>query len=474
MSKLRQLYQEVEKKLKAVEEGSETFNSTLERISSSANSSQKEKLEAELKKEIKKLQRLREALKPYLTNPDIRDKKSITDARKSIEQLMETYKQFERDNKTKAFSNEGLALVSKIEPHCELLANTRRWIHETQQLLKDSINLKEAEIERNLPKRTKKPQQEDDLDSIQRCIETYQEHYDRLELLLRGVENQTIPVCDKFKELKDLLDMLVDSTDSAEYIQSSIEQIYEDLNLSKLSSSENETVEGNGSKLKKSQMKKNEQKKGMPNVVATNKPPAVLNVEKKTQPKLAGNSKDSAWRTPAITPKPDILEESKMEQIEETSEEKPLTEESPNLDPNLAKELFEKSFQKLPRQMERERSKLEIVKHPHPTHPAFPNKPLFNITQQYSKLELDTLFFIFYHQHGTYQQYLAAIELKKKNWRFHKRYQTWFQRLDEPRLATQEKELGTYIYFDYETGWCQRKRTEFTFEFAYLEDELSF
>ena len=36
-------------------------------------------------------------------------------------------------------------------------------------------------------------------------------------------------------------------------------------------------------------------------------------------------------------------------------------------------------------------------------------------------------FFIFYQQQGTYQQYLAARELKKQSWRYHKKYLTWFQ-----------------------------------------------
>jgi hypothetical protein len=39
----------------------------------------------------------------------------------------------------------------------------------------------------------------------------------------------------------------------------------------------------------------------------------------------------------------------------------------------------------------------------------------------------DTLFFIFYFQTGTLQQYLAARELKRQGWRFHKKYLTWFQ-----------------------------------------------
>eukprot|EP00975_Prorocentrum_lima_P043744 9175186-Prorocentrum_lima.AAC.1 len=38
----------------------------------------------------------------------------------------------------------------------------------------------------------------------------------------------------------------------------------------------------------------------------------------------------------------------------------------------------------------------------------------------FEKMSIDTLFFIFYHQQGTYAQYLAAQELKRKKWWFHK------------------------------------------------------
>ena len=79
----------------------------------------------------------------------------------------------------------------------------------------------------------------------------------------------------------------------------------------------------------------------------------------------------------------------------------------------------------------------------------------------------------FHGLQGTYQQYLAARELKKQSWRFHKRYSTWFQRYEEPNVTTDEFEQGTYAYFDYETGWCQRIKTGFTFEYSFLEDELA-
>ena len=73
---------------------------------------------------------------------------------------------------------------------------------------------------------------------------------------------------------------------------------------------------------------------------------------------------------------------------------------------------------------------------------------------------------------GTYQQYLAARELKRQSWRYHKKYLTWFQRHEEPKVTAEDFEQGTYVYFDYESGWCQRIKADFTFEYGFLEDEL--
>lgn len=50
---------------------------------------------------------------------------------------------------------------------------------------------------------------------------------------------------------------------------------------------------------------------------------------------------------------------------------------------------------------------------------------------------------------NTYPQYLAAKELKKQSWRYHRKYNTWFQRHEEPKVATDEYEQGTYVYFDF-------------------------
>lgn len=81
--------------------------------------------------------------------------------------------------------------------------------------------------------------------------------------------------------------------------------------------------------------------------------------------------------------------------------------------------------------------------------------PIFDDPALYEnqRMETDTLFYIFYYRQGTYQQYLAARALKNQSWRFHKQYQTWFQRHEEPKAITEEYEQGTYRFFDYESTW---------------------
>ena len=78
---------EIDKVLKKVAEGVETFEETLEKIETSTNANQKEKYEADLKKEIKKLQRQRDQIKTWISSSDIKDKRALLDNRKLIEQV---------------------------------------------------------------------------------------------------------------------------------------------------------------------------------------------------------------------------------------------------------------------------------------------------------------------------------------------------------------------------------------------------
>jgi CCR4-NOT transcription complex subunit 3 len=89
MAQRKQL-QEIERTLKRVQEGLAAFSSIYDKLQTqvaapSSQSSQKEKLEQDLKKEIKKLQRHRDQLKSWAGRDDIKDKKPLIDARKAIE-----------------------------------------------------------------------------------------------------------------------------------------------------------------------------------------------------------------------------------------------------------------------------------------------------------------------------------------------------------------------------------------------------
>jgi CCR4-NOT transcription complex subunit 3 len=64
---------------------------------------------------------------------------------------------------------------------------------------------------------------------------------------------------------------------------------------------------------------------------------------------------------------------------------------------------------------------------------------------------------------------LAARELKRSNWRFHKAYNTWFARAEEPRICTDEYEQGTYSYFDFTGDWCHRIRLDLRLDYASLD-----
>lgn len=126
----------------------------------------------------------------------------------------------------------------------------------------------------------------------------------------------------------------------------------------------------------------------------------------------------------------------------------------------------------VPEPVDSESPKHYVPKDPFPTSHYYPQSPasIFDNPALYAKFDVDTLFYIFYYQQGTYHQYLAARELKKQSWRFHKQYLTWFQRHSEPQVITDEYEQGAYVYFDWEGSWCQRRKNDFRFEYRWLED----
>jgi CCR4-NOT transcription complex subunit 3 len=67
---------------------------------------------------------------------------------------------------------------------------------------------------------------------------------------------------------------------------------------------------------------------------------------------------------------------------------------------------------------------------------SYPTVPMYSHAANFARFDLETLFFAFYYQQETYQQYLAAVELKKENWLFNKRFETWFKKVDGNQPST--------------------------------------
>lgn len=156
---------------------------------------------------------------------------------------------------------------------------------------------------------------------------------------------------------------------------------------------------------------------------------------------------------------------------------------------------------------------------------SYPKVPLaiLEMSKFYSSIPKDNdldLFTIFYLTPGTHYQYLAACELRHRNWRYdsancyvyphgvpllfvsctlqyilsttlafgrkvykqspcsryHKEQKAWFQRAEAPSERTQTYERGDYIYFDStlsesDDSWVFRLKKDFKVDYSQVEGD---
>jgi CCR4-NOT transcription complex subunit 3 len=135
--------------------------------------------------------------------------------------------------------------------------------------------------------------------------------------------------------------------------------------------------------------------------------------------------------------------------------------------------ILEGGYTSAPQPLDTEKPKYYVPRNPFQTASYYPQAPhqLLQTPGIFAQLDVETLFWVFYYLPGTFQQFLAAKELKRQSWRFHVKYLTWFQRHSEPQAITEEYEQGVYVYFDWEGSWCQRKKSDFRFEYRYLSED---
>lgn len=246
--------------MKKVSEGVETFEDIWKKVYSATNTNQKEKYEADLKKEIKKLQRLRDQIKTWLSSSDIKDKRQLQETRKLIETQMERFKvcgqtnltppnsvaesvEFnpnrpllqvvERETKTKAYSKEGLSGgVQKIDPIQKEKDDANQWLANCIDSLNLQLDQFESELEsisvsnkkaKNVPAKDASRVEE-----LRVHLEKHRYHINKLETLMRMLDNGTIET-DKIRSVQDDVNYYIESCLEPDFEEN--EYIYEDLNL---------------------------------------------------------------------------------------------------------------------------------------------------------------------------------------------------------------------------------------------------
>lgn len=219
---------EIDRCLKKVTEGVETFEDIWKKVHNATNSNQKEKYEADLKKEIKKLQRLRDQIKSWIASADIKDKNALVENRRLIETQMERFKVVERETKTKAYSKEGLGAAQKLDPVQREKEEINQWLNSSIRLLQDQIDTYESEIESMVAGKKKRVADKDKTrtDELKAKTERHKFHIKKLETILRLLDNDGVEV-GQVRRIKDDVEYYIESNQEPDYEEN--EYIYDDI-----------------------------------------------------------------------------------------------------------------------------------------------------------------------------------------------------------------------------------------------------
>lgn len=638
MSALRKLLAEIDRTLKKIDEGVVVFEDIWEKLHATDHQSQKDKYEAELKKEIKKLQRFRDSVKTWMGNSEIKDKTSLIEARKRIERKMEQFKATEKELKTKAFSKEGLSRAGADDPRAAM----REWIAEACERLTSEVEICEAEIDDEYA-RNKKSQDLERIAQLEDSRKRNKFHVAKLELCLRCLENGGISVED-VTDIKEFVDACADNVEEALSIYGDGMDIYDHIK-DQLESVARDVVGATGApgakdeddsrRAEEEEKRKREKERaaaqaakaqiagvkvldepttpsGAASAVVASTPkknarpstqgkddapgPAPKSLDGATSPaqtaqlgkvatapgtpgkgdsgplkqmsspaSVSGAAAASAAGTGASA---DVARAASVS-VHDAQVQQPNSQHGsmqppigagqgagreaqdgvdslvdsigdlvdqgdgprsaglgtgtapgqgggpdgasaskgtgegpgpggPGLVPQLPPALMptpqtaRRALQILhdvfsagvpkPQDsdwVQKPQRPKQLAQNIPPSYPT-QKAPLVDQAALFERLDPEALFFAFYFQVGTYQQYLAAKELKRQSWRFHMLHQAWFQRHDCPVEITDDYERGSYVYFDYninrddsaEGGWCYRVKQDFKIEYSALENQL--
>uniref|UniRef100_D8PLC4 General negative regulator of transcription subunit n=1 Tax=Schizophyllum commune (strain H4-8 / FGSC 9210) TaxID=578458 RepID=D8PLC4_SCHCM len=599
----RKLQTEIDRTLKKVAEGVELFEGIYDKMQASTNQTQKEKLELDLKTQIKKLQRLRDQIKTWVASNDIKDKSQLLENRRLIETQMEKFKACEKEMKTKAFSKEGLTQAAKLDPKEQEKEEAMQWLQSMVEELQMQVEAAEAQVEalQSTGKKKKASNTAGRMEELEQLNDRRKWHISRLEIILRLLNNGSLTT-DRVNALKDDVQYFVESNTEEDFDED--EGIYDELRLDEeeekfgLLNDEDDASESASEGIY-AQMAAQAVNQSTPStaqptttpststttVSASQSTPQTAPSQSPSIPPSTSDQQSHAPSSPSFThpsvtspmmssaasvsqiPDGSLASEQQSPSLSEAPADTTQTQQLPastsnggpatsplpqqlqasvtpatpgagataspapigaqpvvppgvkpptsqsegmlappqpgqqtqqqqrnltslsdlvvsyenakqkanvrmsNLD--QVHKMLEGGYSNLPQPADTDKPKYYVPRNPYQTPAYYPQvpHPYLSTPRAFTNMDVETLFYVFYYLPGTYQQFLAARELKRQSWRFHVKYLTWFQRHSEPQAITEEYEQGVYVYFDWEGSWCQRKKSDFRFEYRYLSED---
>ncbi|KAI5965460.1 NOT5 [Candida theae] len=232
----RKLQQEFDKVNKKIAEGLAAFDDTKEKMQNCEVPSQRDKLENDLKKELKKLQRSRDQLKIWLGDSSIKlDKSLLQENRTKIEHSMDIFKELEKSSKIKQFSNEGLELqreakkssrfgdVEKLQEACDYITGVIESLTNQNEELDQELD--------SLGAQSKKKggySVQSSIEDIKYKIDRNNTHVEKLEEVLDNLENDRLDPA-KIDDIKDDLDYYVEMNQDEDYVE--YDEFYDQLEV---------------------------------------------------------------------------------------------------------------------------------------------------------------------------------------------------------------------------------------------------
>lgn len=239
----RKLLQEIDRVFKKVKEGLDIFDHYYDKLQQCENQSQKEKLESDLKREIKKLQKMRDQIKSWLSGNEVKDKNQLLENRRNIENAMERFKIVEKNMKTKAYSREGLNM-ERNDPRQKEKDDTSEFIQQMIEELERQNEKHEANVEhiQNSGKKSRKldTSKKQEISELQDKVERNMWHLEKLEQIQRLVMNDQLD-CDFVNSMQDDIKYYVEENEDPDFLED--ESLYDELKLDEIEESHGEVTE---------------------------------------------------------------------------------------------------------------------------------------------------------------------------------------------------------------------------------------